>query len=121
MRITIHRSVMRLALGGAAVLLLHGATAMAEDGAAGSVQSGMENAGDSTRRGLSRAGEAVGGAVDTAITATGRGVSRALESTGNGIQRAGRAISGEPAPASQEAPAELPGPQQPIHEEPLPE
>ena len=72
MRITIHRGVGASLSAARAVLLLDGATALAEDGAAGSVQSGMESAGDSTRRGLSRAGEAVGGALDTAITTTGR-------------------------------------------------
>ncbi|MBM4243075.1 MAG: hypothetical protein FJ148_04575 [Deltaproteobacteria bacterium] len=113
-------------LAGTALLLAAttGSAPAEEDGASGAVRSGIDTAADSTRRGVTRAGEAVGRALDTAISTTGHGVSRALESTGNGIQRAGRAISGEPAPATEPA-ADLAAdpapaaPKQPIHEETL--
>ena len=111
----------RLVLGAALLLALTASVATAEeDGASGTVKSGMESAGDSTKRGVTRAGEAVGEALDTAITKTGKGVSRALESTGDGIQRAGRAISGEPEPSVPE-PAPEAVHDHPIQEEPLDE
>ena len=112
-----------VASAGLASLLLCATPLVADDGASGTVEGSMENAGDSTKRGLTRAGEAVGEALDTAISKTGKGVSRALESTGDGIQRAGRAISGEPEPdppVVEHAPAD-PVPEHPIHEEPLDE
>jgi len=97
------------------------AVARAEDGASGSVESGMDSAGNATKRGLSRAGEAVGEALDTAITKTGKGVSTVLEKTGNGIQSAGKAISGEPAPEVHEHEDLPPSHHEPIQEENLDE
>lgn len=121
MKKTSHRQRVAVALFAGLVVALTTRPVIAEEGAAGAVKGSMDNAADSTKRGITKAGEAVGGALDTAISKTGQGVSHVLEKTGNGIQKAGRAISGDPPPATDAGPAPDPVPQHPIQEEPLDE
>jgi hypothetical protein len=122
MKTTSHWQRVRVALFVGLVVALTSRSVIAEEeGAAGAVKGGMDKAADSTKRGLTKAGEAVGEALDTAISKTGKGVSHVLEKTGTGIQKAGRAISGDPPPATEAGPAPDPVPQHPIQEEPLDE
>ena len=88
-----------------ATLLCVGTQVRAADeneGAAKSVESGMERAGAATKHGLDTAGEATGEALEKAMEETGDGIGYAIEKTGEGFQDAGDAMAG-PSPKRADA------------------
>lgn len=97
----------RMALAAAVLasgaLLCLPAPTRAEDGegAAKSVESGMEKAGSATKSGMEKAGSATGDALDKALKATGDGVGYAIDKTGEGFKKAGDAMTGSGSDAAE--------------------
>lgn len=121
----------RVACALAALVLLAGSAALAqEEGAAGTVEHGMESAGEATQSGLERAGAATGRALQKALEKTGQGIGTAIEKTGEGLKAAGEALSGStatPPPAARDGeliesdlPPEAGSPAEPAPVDPAP-
>lgn len=66
----------------------------ADTGAAGSVKSGMDEAGTATKDGINKGANATGEALDKAMTTTGEGIDYAIKKTGEGFKKAGEAMTG---------------------------